>query len=293
MKFIKPTRFVNLFNTDVSMFTYVLLAYAVFNAFWLSSKGLISGQLYITMFFAAIGLVIYLQITKSENVFKFPIIFATKNNVAITRFYVGFIVMFLILSIFQGFAAYSVQSFQPLNSFRATQAEATFSALEAQNSPFWTMNTVVVFASVFEEVLIGFFVVFILFVSLSFFFKNKLNEMSILWLAIIIDVFIFIILHTFNATYTTPAMFAISGLFRLVGNIIIYIIGFGIEFMIGVHAANNAVFIGIDMFMSGLLSIGGIVLIMMNALFIYMLFVPPSNIKEGLVNLSYKWGGES
>ena len=290
VKFKATTRFVNIFNTEFNIIIYVLLVYAVFNAWWLSAKGIVSGALYISILTVGIVLVSFFNFTNIESKFKFATPFARTNNTAILRFFVGFILMLVVLQLFSGFSSLAVQSFQPLNSFRSTQAEATFSALQAQNSPFWTMNTIVVFASVFEEILIGVILVYIFYVILIGLFKNIEPNIA-LWTAIGMDVFAFAILHSFNVTYTTTGMYAIAGLFRFAGNVLIYIAGLGVEFMIGIHAASNAVFLGIDVVMSGLLSLGGIAIIMILVVFVYILF-STTNSLEAWVNLfkslSYK-----
>lgn len=291
MKIKNTTKFVNILDTNFNSVIYVMLIYAIFNAWWLSAKGLVSGSLYISLLTVMIAMVSFFNFIKVENKFKFATPFAKKNNVAILRFFVGFIFALILLQSFQGFASFSVQSFQPLNSFRSTQAEATFSVLEAQNSPFWMMNTIVVFASVFEEILIGVLLVYIFYLILITLFP-KLSQNQALWISILFDVIAFAVLHSFNSTYTSFSMYAIAGLFRLIANILIYIVGLGVEFMIGVHAANNAIYLGADIVLSGLISLGGIALLVILLIFIYLLFTTTSNWLLLFKSLSYKWGGE-
>lgn len=285
------TQFANLFNMENNGVVYTLLVYAAINAYWLAGKEIISGTLYLLLFLSVITVIVFFTFTKQENKYTFPIFMAKENNTAILRYYLGIAFALLVLfigSIFSPrFSLFSTQAFQPLTSFRSTQAEATFSALEAQNSPFWTMNTIVNFASIFEELLIGVFMVYIIYVAIISLFKNISKEKAI-WLALLLDVLVFAILHSFNSTYTTLSMYLIAGIFRFITNFLIYIAGLGVEFTIGMHAANNAIFLGINTVMSGLLSWQAFFFIAINVAFIYALFKYTKDWGRLFRSISYK-----
>ena len=283
------TKFVDIFNTQFNIIIFILLVYAAFNAFWLSAKGIVSGTLYISILTIGIVLVIFFNFTNQEQKFKFATPFARTNSVAITRIYLGLGLTLILLLSFQGFATFSLLSFQPLNSFKSTQAEATFSALEAQNSPFWTMNTVVVFASVFEELLIGVILVYIFYIIIISVFKD-ISPDAALWIAIFLDIIAFAVLHSFNATYASLSMYLIAAVFRFVTDVLIYIAGLGVEFTMGIHAANNILYLGADTVLSGLLSLGGIALVLIVFfLFPYMLLSSDESFIDTLKGISYKY----
>jgi membrane protease YdiL (CAAX protease family) len=247
-------------------FNIILLFFvvtAVIGLYWLSRLGLDAGIAYLWLFI--IGVVFIVITTIADRFAKLdfwnevPINSSSeKGLIALT---IGILVLFLFFGIssITGANFYSPFVMAPLAQFGVGLGEQSFSALSAATSPFWVFFITVLSASVIEEIVLGwgFVTMGSLLLGLGFrrMLKLDFGEIGNDWwdfiMAMIFSVILFSILHVFNDTYLNVdgtlniGLFTFAATFRLVLNIFIYkLANLGLLFSIGVHAVNNAVFVG-------------------------------------------------
>ncbi len=264
------------FNIIIATF----LTFALFGLYWLSRLGLEAGVAYLWLFI--IGVVFILiavvakYLAKLDFWFEIPINRTTERGFLALFLGVISLLIFFSFSTFTGMNFYSPFVMAPLAQFGVGLGSQTFSALSAATSPFWVFFITVLSAAVIEEIVLGFG--FVLMGSLvlglgtrkllHLDYGEKGNEVWDFTMSMIFSVVLFAILHVFNNTYLNDngsmnvGLFAFAALFRLILNIFIYKFGnLGLLFSIGVHAVNNAIFVGGAVVLAALTTFpGGVIL---------------------------------
>jgi len=104
---------------------------------------------------------------------------------------------------------------------------------------------------------------------------SKYNPMLAKVFAYGFSVFVFVISHVVNSTYSNPTMFIIAGAFLLISNISIYEFGVPLSFWIGFHQCNNFLYLmavfGTTAVVKGLLSLAGLIMLGIGIICIYYL----------------------
>lgn len=280
------------FNIIIVMF----IVFALIGLYWLDRLGLDAGSAYLWLFvigvvFILIAVVAY--ITMRNFWFEIPI---NKNNErGLLAFFVGTIVL-LLLYMFSSLTSmnfYSPFVMAPMASFSTGIGAETFSALQASTSDFWSFFITVLSAATIEEVVLGFAFVAMgslvlglgLRKLLKLDFGDNGNKNWDFFMAITFSVIMFAVLHFFNGSYINAdgtwniSMFIWAATFRAVLNILIYKFGnFGLLFGIGVHAVNNAIFLGSETVLKALGTFpGGIIL---DAIILLLIFFGFMSIRE-------------
>ena len=259
-------------NYNLLILLFVIIA--VVGTLWLSFKNIPAGTLYVLLFVTlGIGLFsfITLLIKEDEAQYHLYLPFSSSYIFATTIFILG-----LILPLLLGAFHFTIvtQAFAPLVSFKSSPTAPTFELLQAQNDPFWTFFIAGFTAPVIEELVIGVFavIIFVLvgytirkLLKLDFKNKNKYFDYSIGFIG---STLLFMLLHTFNQTYTDISMFLFAGFFRLIMNIAIWTLRFGAEFAIAFHSMTNDIYLGWASVAAGLFTLPGIIFIALFALII-------------------------
>lgn len=255
----------------------MILVFALIGLFFLVNLGIPAGVSY--LFLAFLGLtfllivVVFKFVLKRDFWFEIPI--STNPERGVLMLILGIFILGLIFGIssMSGLNFYSPFLIAPLG-FKGliTTGAETFAALQAVTSPFGQFFVTVITASVIEEVVLGF--AFVLMGSLvlglglrkafSIDLGDKGNEIFDFIGAMVFSIILFAALHIFNGSYINPdgtlnmSLFTFAAVFRLVLNILMYKFGnFGLLFAIGVHAVNNAIFLGSETVFAALASFPG------------------------------------
>lgn len=265
----------------INFILVLLFVYAIVGLFFFLNLGLSAANMY--LFLAFIGLVFILVTVVARfafgKVFWFEVPISNNPERGVLMLFLGMVGLGLVLAIsaFSGANFWSPFYMAPFafETGGLTIGVETFSALKAATSDFGQVFVTVITASVIEEIVLGF--AFVLMGSFIGFglrnaFKLDLSDGGeAFWdfsVAMIFSVVLFSILHIFNHTYLNPdgtlnlALFGFAAAFRFVLNIFIYKFGnFGLLFAIGVHAVNNAAFLGADTIFAALKTFpGGVIL---------------------------------
>jgi membrane protease YdiL (CAAX protease family) len=296
-------------KTDLQFNTIIvfLLAGALFGLYWLQRLGISAGDAYLWLFVIGLVFVLVAIVAKlgAKINFWFEIPIDKNNERAILMLFFGCVCM-LILSAASLFGGnfWNPFTMAPLAQFgNIGFGGNTFAALSAVTSPFWTFFIIVISAAVIEEIVLGFAFVSIgsllsyslrKLLALDFGGGDKESGGNYLWDfagAMLFSVILFAILHYFNSTYVDPntgkmiwSMFLWAASFRFILNVFIYKFGnFGVAWSIGVHAVNNAVFLGGATVAAALTTFpGGIILDVLLILFLFYAFLKIKEvIKEG------------
>jgi len=294
-------------DVGLNILLVIGLVFALIGLLWLHNLGLAAGLTYIIIF--VIGLIfllialLYKFIGKLDFWFKIPT--SGNTNRAVLMLFLGILTMtfFSISSLISGKQFFSPFLMAPLTSLSLGVGTQTFSALQASASPFWVFFISVISASVIEEIVLGFFFVKIGSLTLGYGTRNLLSiDLGDKWNyswdfagAMLFSVLLFMVLHFFNGTYLTEAgklnfgMFAYAAIFRLVLNILIYRLGnFGLLYSIGVHAVNNAIFLGSATVLVALATFpGGVILDGILIIIVIYFFTHLSEIKDEFI-LAFK-----
>jgi membrane protease YdiL (CAAX protease family) len=294
-------------NTPFNVVIAFLIAFALFGLYWLQRLGLDAGPAYLwLLMIGAIFLVVAVVAKMSGADFWFEVPIDKNNERSVLMFFFGvFCLLFLsFISKITGANIYQPAAMAPLASFGIGFGNQTFAALSAATSPFWIFFIIVISAAVIEELVLGFG--FVKMGSLlgsgtrnmlKLDFGNSGGEHSgnSIWdfsFAMIFSMLLFAILHFFNNTYLDPttgkmvwSLFVWAAGFRLVLNIFIYKFGnFGLSWSIGVHATNNALYLGGATVLAALTTFpGGILIDMFLVLLIFFLILSIKRAaKEGM-----------
>jgi membrane protease YdiL (CAAX protease family) len=280
----------------------IFIAFALIGLYWLDRLGLDAGSAYLWLFiigfiFIAISTIVYLS-GKADFWYEIPINKSTEQGLLVFIIGIGLLIVLTAFSSLSGLQFYSPFMIAPLAPFSLSIGAETFSALQAATSPFWTFFITVFSASTIEEIVLGWGFVVMGSLILGFGLRSLLkldfgdsggehsgNAIFDFIMAMLFSVIMFTVLHFFNKTYLLPgggwnwAMFGYAAIFRLILNILIYKFGnFGLLFSIGVHAANNMIYLGKETIFAALTSFpGGLIL---DALIILLVFFGIVSIKK-------------
>lgn len=295
-------------NTPFNIIIVFLLAFALFGLYWLSRLGLEAGTAYLWLFIIGVVFILITVIAKLvagiDFWFEIPIDKNNERSFLMALLGVITLLIFVVINTVSGLNIYSPFVMAPLASFGIGFGEQTFAALSAATDPFWTFFIVVISAAVIEELVLGFAFVKMGSLTLGYGLRKLLgldfgnsggeHSGNALWDfagAMIFSVVLFGVLHYFNSTYVDSnghliwSMFLWAAGFRLILNILIYKFGnFGLSWSIGVHALNNAVFLGGATIIAALSSFpGGIIIDILILLFLYFGIISIKKVfKEGV-----------
>ena len=280
------------FNFVIVMF----LVFALIGLYWLDRLGLAAGSAYLWLFIIGfVFLVITFIAHNSGIIFWFEIPIDKSPERSLLMIGLGLLVLGSIafISKITQTAFFNPFVMAPLAQFSLSVGAETFSALQAATSPYWTFFITVLSAAVIEEIVLGWGFVSMGSLLMGYGMRQLLhldlgsegNELWDFFMAITFSIIMFAVLHFFNGTYRLPdgswnwSLFAFAAGFRGVLNMLIYKFGnFGLMFSIGVHALNNAIFLGATTVITALLTFpGGVILDAMITLFIFFSIV---NIKK-------------
>lgn len=254
-------------KTPFNIVLVVLVVFAIFGLYWLSRLGLDAGTSYLWLIFIGLVFILVVFAAKLAGVsFWFEVPIDKNNERSILMLIVGILSLFLLLGIAKvtGLNIYNPAVTAPLASFGVGFGEQTFAAISAATSPFWIFFIIVFSAAVIEEIILGY--AFPAMGSLLGYGIRKMfkldfgddggehsgNYISDFVWSMFFSVVAFGMLHFFNKTYVDPttgkmilSMLIWAMSFRLLLNIFIYKFGnFGLSWSIGVHAVNNALYLG-------------------------------------------------
>jgi membrane protease YdiL (CAAX protease family) len=284
----------------INIILVIFLVFTIIGTYWLSRLQIEAGPAYLFLLVIGIIFIVVATLARKHEVFWFEIPIDKSTERSLLMFFLGMVsigIIFVVSSTIK-LQIFSPFLMAPLAFGSLSIGAETFAALKAATSPFWTFFISVISASTIEEIVLGWgFVVmgslllgFGLRKLLKLDFSDKGNNYFDFFMAVIFSVIMFAVLHVFNSTYLNAdgsiniQMFMYAAIFRFVLNIFIYKFGsFGLLFSIGVHAVNNAVFIGRDIVLKALFSFpGGVILIGIIVLFIaYSIISFKDMVKEG------------
>ena len=264
----------------INIILAVGLVFSIFGLYWMSRLNLPAGESYLWLFIIGvvfISVAVLFKLKGTNFWLEIPISRTPERGLLMLIGGMGFMGLFVIVSTLTRLQFYSPFLMAPLAFSNSLSLGAeTFAALQAATSPFWTFFVSVISASVMEELVLGFAFVAMGSLLLGFGLRRLLKldfgeRGNYIWdfiMAMFFSMMCFSILHFFNGSYLNIdgswnlSMFGYAALFRLVLNILIYRFGHtGLLFAIGVHAVNNAVFLGGDVVWRALASFpGGIIL---------------------------------
>lgn len=290
-------------NINFNVILPIITAFSLFGLYWLSRLGLEAGNAYLLLLILGMVFLVFCAFAKlSGTNFWFEIPINKGNYSATLALFLGMITLFLMegISSLAGLNFYSPFAMAPLAQFgTAGLTDQSFATLATATSNFWTFFIIVISASVIEEIVLGWAFVNMGSLTLGYGLRTMLNldfgdnggenSGNQIWdfaMAMIFSITLFAILHFFNSTYIDPTtgkmkigLFAFALMFRLFLNIAIYkFANLGLMYSIGVHAINNALFLGAATVTAALLSFpGGVIL---DALFILLIFYTITNFKQ-------------
>jgi len=288
-------------NLEKKNFNFIFILFLIIasiGVWWLQSKGLASGSLYLSLLTMGAVLIFYIFtfFIESSSEYSFVMPINRSNFRAVFMFFLGFLAMLAVLFVPQFFGAniVSTEVLSPLASFGLT-GETTFQALKISGDPFWTFFIIGWVAPVIEEwvlcvtfVLLGILLAYAIRKSLSLDYGagNKRFDLSV---GFVFSIIMFVVLHSFNNTYVNnPILFVWAGVFRLVLNMLVYGFFFfgstnaflGLMFGVGVHMANNWVSMGWSAIQSALLSGSGLIIVSVFVMLLVFLVLKWKNINS-------------
>ena len=280
----------------INIILIIGLVFAIIGLYWLSRLQIEAGNAYLMLFIIGIVFIATAIIVRLSGVNFWLEIPISKNAER------GLLMLILgMLSIGALFFISTITNTQIYSPFvmaplafggQLSVGAETFASLQAATSPFWTFFISCISAPVIEEIVLGFAFVamgsLVLGYDLRSLLKIDLGENNKYFDfvgAMIFSIVMFMVLHVFNSTYLLAdgswnwSMFGYAAGFRFILNIMIYKLGnAGLLFSIGVHAVNNAVFIGGVTILAALTAFpGGIIL---SAIFILLIIYVFMSIKE-------------
>jgi len=249
------------FNVDRSLLVFVL--------FGLTFMGIIGLELFaipIASIYYSLGvgtlvlfffMLLFIKFTSSEYGITFPV--ADTNGKGALFFFMGLLIPVMIKLISSGrLLTWKVMA--PLQLFNlAPQTISSYETLIAGANPFFKFFSVAVTAGVVEEITLGFgafsiglvFAIWTLKYGFDVDLKSKSGFLAINIFASIVSIALFVLAHNLNPQYNTASLFIMAAVFRAVMNLAMFY-GLGLEFTIGFHIGNNAVFLGMAAFLAAL-----------------------------------------
>jgi len=279
----------------------IFLVFATIGLYWLDRLGLSAGSAYLWLIFIGvvfIAVAVIAHLRGYEFWFEIPINKTSERGILVLVLGIVFLLGIIGILNLTGLQVYSPFLITPLSSFSLSIGAETFSALQAATSPFWTFFISVLSAATVEEIVLGFAFVLMGSLLLGYGLRSLLkldfgdfgNEMWDFVMAITFSIIMFSVLHYFNGSYLNVdgswdwSKFGFAASFRLILNILMYKFGnLGLLFGIGVHATNNALYLGGATVLSALTTFpGGVILVaIMIILVVFAILSIKQIIKEG------------
>jgi len=256
------------FDKNFNLILFSLLIFATIGVFWLQSKGLSAGTLYLSLILLGVAFIsfIFFFNREEEKQFNFIIPINESNSRALMALLLGilFVLLINVVSFLTDSFSYTPKIMAPLASFGNSllPIEQSFSALETAGSPAWTFFIIDFTAPIVEEwelgivfPLVGIILSLLLRRGLKMDFSENGNKIFDFFISMCFSVIIFAILHMFNKTYANDTSLLLwAGAFRLVLNLIIYKYkSLGLMFGIGAHFMNNNIALGLGATISAFL----------------------------------------
>jgi hypothetical protein len=283
------------YNKNFNPLLLVMLIIVIIANVWLVVKEIYTGLIYFT-FFTGIVVCLFLvnSFTASEpshevlsKIMRNP--FGIYLGVACLSYLIGWIVPICFKIIFGllggGFSLvnYSIPLF---GGKLLSGISQSFAVAQVEQSMAWKIFNLSFNAGTSEEFIFTFGLPFV-FVALLWLFADKLNlkikssKYTILGIAVVLSVLMFMFSHSLNGTYNNFGMYLFAGLFKLVSLITTYVFPVGLTFWVGYHQSNNFLWLidnnGIIPVLNGLISWVGL---MMAVIFAFCLFVVVYKWKE-------------
>jgi len=292
------------------------LIFTVLTIFYLDQLGLEAGERYFKLVTIGAILILFgILLFKENDIWKsmFPVNINIDKDVLV--YFLGIITPLLLFSfsLFTNFSFFNPQqsplSIAPLAQFSTSSSLETFSAIKTAADPFTYGFIVVMGASRIEELILGFVFVMagalgsLLFIMLFLglqhqkfnitqLYREAIKHQTSLFVGgMILSIFFFIILHSFNNTYQgNYLLFFQAGVFRLIMNILIYkFLALGLMFSIGFHMIWNLISIGSTAAFSFLFSFGGLLIILYHILlFSFMITRISFSFKEFIKIITFR-----
>src|SRR3990167_6600196 len=277
-------------DINLNLMYLLLVLLTIPGIYWLLNTGSASGMVYFSLFVIFVSVIYYITTQIKESDFGIDVPIEKTSEQAVGRLLLGAAVMIGLLFVLRLVTLAQTVSlaFSPLNSFSITSKSTTaqsFASLVISTDPGWYVWMKDITAPILEELITGFgFVVFGFFLTYIIFKLLGVNlghgEDTALFIgSIFFSGLFFMALHLFNNTYAGNTCQLIAAfIFRIILNVMIYTLQFGLSFSTGVHMANNF----IDSFSQGVLPgafftpWGAIIII----IFMIILFFFITNFKE-------------
>jgi len=240
-------------DVDRALITFVLFGFTFAGILGLKLYNIPIGDLYYTL---AVGVIVlfmfmlfFIKYSAKEYGIHFPV---AKTNGRGALFFLLGLAIPVFLKIITSGKLLTWKFMAPLQLFNlGPQSVGSYETLVAQANPFFKVFSVVITAGVVEEIALGFGAFSIGLVigvwALKYGFgvdlKSKKGFLILNIFASLVSIFLFVLAHNLNPQYSTASMFIMAALFRAVMNLAMFY-GLGLEFTIGFHMANNAVFLG-------------------------------------------------
>ena len=261
-------------DKNYSLLVFMLVVVMFSGMFWLYANNVPAGELYAILTLSSIALaMLAFMFVKEYNVgFLIPVARTLDKSVAMLVF--GFSLPLILYSFGGQSFIHLSQAFYPLANFGTGFAQS-FNAIVIENSPGWTLFTIVGTAATLEEVVTSWLLVIVSFALAKVVF-SLLNIKTSRWkeftFALIILLFIFSGLHYFNRTYDSFEEYLVAALFKALMLLAVYVMNWTISFAIGFHAANNLLFIGGKTALAGLFTVPGAILLFIAFIVLFRFF---------------------
>ncbi len=251
----------------------LLIAITGLPVLWLTLKEIPVGIFYATLLSLSfvIFMLMFFFIKESDPKYGLHLPVTKKTSTDALLFFIGLIISPIIYLILRVKTSLIMS---PFLTFNAVGQGQSFAALQAANSPFWELFNITFVASIFEEmsmgfiwVAIGILITYIIRVHLLDNHSKHGRHIDLLG-GILLSMAFFVIIHQFNPTYTL-ILFIIAGIFRFVANYLIWYFRL-LALFIGYHLGNNLVAQGFDKIMAGLMTIGGVILMIIVCLILFL-----------------------
>lgn len=273
---------------------------------WLSLNQISAGQLYTTIFFAGITMMMltmfFVDESNNSHIRKFvKLPFESDYDVASGMFVLGWltplVINFLLKTIGSSFNI--AQLMIPLSAQQVLSEISVTSFAIAQTSadPFWKWFVGVFVAGSIEELTFAFILPFIMIVVgyliwlLMFGAKDSKSQHAknfYMIFSLISTGLIFGGMHKLNATYVGN-MFIVAILFRFAMNWAIYYYGIFLTYTLGFHLSNNAIWYyyayGATATIEALSSLGGVLVIILLGLIVWHVLRNIDNVARKLKNV--------
>lgn len=277
--------FISSFNdVEIGQIVFIILLFSIAGTTFMAFNQTKSGIIYATLI--SLSFIVLLMLTlfkKNEDqpTKIIPIPFTKKFSVS-AFMYVAGIITPILLSLVLGIIGFSSVSFSvPLFTSDITTAQSfSVANLEEQMS---TKIFNIVYVAGSDETIVYNWLSLLFGVVAGEIILRLLgregspikNTLAIKIIAYSFSIFVFVISHVLNSSYSNIGNFIVAGAFLLIGNLSMFEFGIPISYWIGFHQSNNLLYLisifGIASVLSGFIGLFGIVTIVLLALIMFYL----------------------